>query len=132
MVWVRRVLPIVILGLIALAWYIYDTVSSRELDRATDEYALVTAQVWMASASYRSQPDRFLAYRDSLLAARSLSLETLEKYLEYYESQPEESYVFVHRVQVYVDSLFAVEDSLRKVREAAERDTLSADTAVSQ
>lgn len=120
-----------VLGLIALAWYTYDTVSTKEMDRATDEYALLTAQVWMASAQYRQQPEQFIAWRDSLLAARSLSLETLEKYFDIYENQPEDYYKFAHKVRVYVESLFLIEDSLRMVRETAERDSAAADSAIS-
>ncbi len=131
MVWVRRLAPFVVLGLIALAWYTYDTASTKEMDRATDEYALVTAQVWMASARYRQQPEQFIAWRDSLLAARSLSLETLEKYFDIYENQPEDYYEFAHKVRVYVESLFLIEDSLRIVRETAERDSVAADSAIS-
>ena len=131
MIWVKKLAPLVILGLIALAWYTYDSVSTREMDRATDEYALVTAQVWIASAKYRQQSEQFVSWRDSLLASRALSLEKLEEYLDLYEAQPEESYVFVHRVRGYVDSLFLIEDSLRRVREAAARDSAEADSAVS-
>ncbi len=131
MIWVRRLALLVIVGIIALTWYIYDSVSTREMDRATDEYALVTAQVWVASARYRQQSEQFVTWRDSLLASRSLSLEKLQEYLDIYETQPEESFAFVHRVRVYVDSLFLIEDSVRQVREAAERDSAAADSAVS-
>jgi hypothetical protein len=131
LVWLKRLAPFVVLGLIALAWYIYDTASTSEMDRATDEYAFVTAQVWVASARYRQQPEQFIAWRDSLLTARSLSLEKLEKYFEIYKDQPEEYFTFVHQVRVYVDSLFLVEDSLRIGRETAERDSAAADSSVS-
>jgi hypothetical protein len=102
---VKRIIILIIVVLIAAAYPIYHRLKSAHRLELAQKYALVTAQVWVATAEYRKDPDRFLAYRDSLLQAHSVSSEELEKYLKQYESHPEDYDLFTRLVQIYIDSL---------------------------
>lgn len=86
-----------------------------------DLYAWATARVWLASATYRYDPDSFLAYRDSLIVADSLSLDDLAAYIKLYDEEPEQYVGFAKQVNRYIDSLS--KDRLNQ---------LSPDTALSQ
>jgi len=86
LVWVKRLSPLV---LIALVWAGYHY-GGRWLDnrREAEEkrLALVTAQTWVATARFREQPERFLAYRDSLLSEAGVTREEISEYLERYRA----------------------------------------------
>ncbi len=74
-VWVKRLLPFV---LIVAIWFGYDWYSTRrEALMLAEEhrYALATARVWVATARFRLDEKGYLQYRDSLLAAEGLSAE---------------------------------------------------------
>ncbi len=79
-----------------------------------DEYflkqrALVTAQLLVASAKYRKDEPRFLAFRDSLLAANQMTKEEMTTYLNQYQAEPEAYNSFTELVGTYVDSLGKLE-----------------------
>jgi len=105
--------------LIALVWAGYHY-GGRWLDnrREAEEkrLALVTARTWLATARFRENPDRFLAYRDSLLDEAGVTREEISEYLKRYGGREEKYLPFAHKVQYYVDSLARIEDSL--IREA--------------
>ena len=113
-VWIKRVSPLV---LIALAWFAYTHYTAGQAEReetAIEQYALITAQVWIASAKFRENPDRFLGYRDSLLKVNLLTTDSLDSFLEEYKNEPEGLTPFARMVKGFVDSLIAIEDSLAK------------------
>jgi hypothetical protein len=70
------------------------------------KYALVTAQVWVASARFRNDSTTFLAWRDSALAANGLSKQKMTEYLEIHKDRAEDYYKFAELVNRYVDSLY--------------------------
>jgi hypothetical protein len=78
----------------------------------TASHALLTAQVWLATAKYRQEPERFIAYRDSLLRAHSLSKERMRDYLDRYKNHPEEYDLLTRLANKYVDSLSVIEMKL--------------------
>lgn len=85
--------------------------------RIEDRYALVTAQIWVASAKHRANPEEFLRVRDSLLEADSLTSDDLRAFVAADSGQAEKLTPFMSLVQQYVDSLMDVEDSLLLIRE---------------
>ncbi len=105
MIWLKRLLPLV---LIVAGWMAYTKYQQHTAELFYDDaerYALVTAQVWLASAEYRDDPQQFLNFRDSLLEATGLSLEKVDEYLERYSKRPETYTPYLRLVKQYVDSL---------------------------
>jgi hypothetical protein len=72
----------------------------------------VTARLWVAAAEYRDEPEKYLAYRDSLLTEYDLTLDQMNTFLDSYEKTPEEYRWYAKWVDSYVDSLLAVRGSL--------------------
>ena len=91
-----------------------------------ERHALVTAQVWLASAEYRDDPQQFLKFRDSLLQATGLSLEKVEEYLRRYSRRPETYTPYLRLVKQYVDSLTQpMTDSLSRPGPSRALDSMS-------
>ncbi len=112
MIWLKRLAPFVI---IIAALVIYRHFSQKQAAAQAEiqsRYALVTAQVWVASAKYRNDPDRYLQVRDSLLASCSLSTVAMDSFIEANKDQSEKFYPFSTLVAEYLDSLLDIEDSL--------------------
>ncbi|MEW5994631.1 MAG: hypothetical protein AB1744_09565 [Candidatus Zixiibacteriota bacterium] len=105
--WLLLILPVAI---ILAAWYIHRFRTDLR-ERQTQERARVTARVWVATALYSDNPERFLEYRDSLLAAHKLSVDEMHRYLERYRSRSEKYELFVTLVSQYVDSILAIESA---------------------
>ena len=78
----------------------------KEIIETSKEHALVTAQVWYASARFKDDPERFENYRDTILAEANLSKEQMYQFLELYKNTPINYEVFAHWVSYYVDSLY--------------------------
>lgn len=123
MVWFKRLLPIVI---IAAAWFGYQYWSDRvERERSLEEnrLALVTAQVWTATATYRNDSVQYLAYRDSLLESNNVSVEDLYDYIDRYKNKPEKYLPFTLKVSRLVDSLARLQDSTIRIAPSSPADS---------
>lgn len=105
MIWLKRILP---LALIVAAWFAYTNYTENQIaknERFARQYALVTAQVWLATAEYRNDNAEFLRVRDSLLVAAGCTKDDLEEYLQENKSRPEFYAPYVRLVKTFVDSL---------------------------
>lgn len=105
MVWVRLLGVIVALAVIVLG---YQWWHDRRENTALEErmhLALVTAQVWIAAAEYRQEPDRFLVWRDSLLAVEGVSADSMQLFLRRYEDRLAGYEDYARLVSYYIDSL---------------------------
>ena len=102
------------IGLGWLGYSFWDKTVSAGQEQEENRLALVTAQVWIATAMYRNDPERYLAYRDSLLEANDVPRDEVFAFLEQREKYPEELLPFAQKVQRLVDSLYHVEDSLAR------------------
>jgi predicted negative regulator of RcsB-dependent stress response len=127
LIWIKRLLPFAIIIIVWLAYGYYSDYKVTRKMKIDQKYARVTALVWVASAKYRNDAERFIKYRDSLLAADSLDIEKAQKYIDSYQKAPEELGVFTTLVIMHIDSLIAIEDSIL----TANKDSLS-DTLTSQ
>lgn len=114
LVWFRRILPLVVIGALWFGYTAWDEYATERDSQEQDKIALVTAQVWVATARFRNEPDKYLAYRDSLLTAAGLPLDAARDFVGEQEERPEELLPFVQKVQLLVDSLAAVEDSIAR------------------
>ena len=131
-IWIKRIVPFVVIIAIVLGYYLIAEKKSNRIERMADQNALVTAQIWIASAKYRNEPDRFLSFRDSILEEAGLSIDSIMQYLTMFQDEPEKYQLFTERVWKYVDSLRAVEDTLMMEQEKLEKDSLKTDSSVTQ
>ena len=118
MIWLKRIAPFV---LIAVLWFSYSWYTEQqrsEIRSENNKYALLTAKTWIASVKYRENPEKFLAYRDSLLTAENASVELVKEYVERYRTQSEYIENFSNEVKECVDSLMVIEDSLKAVADS--------------
>ncbi len=129
MIWIKRALPIVVLGLIWLGYNLFDTFRTQRQVAEEKQVALITAQAWIGTARFRDNPDQYLVWRDSLLQAHSITRGELNGFLTNYESEQEEFLAFANRVKGLVDSLAVIEDSLIEMREQEAADS-AADSTV--
>jgi hypothetical protein len=124
LLWVKRLITFTLLVTIIFGYLLYDKISTERQHQQAAKHALVTAQVWIATAKFRREPERFMAYRDSLLKAHSLSRERMQDYVDRYKSQPEEYDSFTKLVNQYVDSLSAIEMRLLQPDTAVQGDSI--------
>ncbi len=130
MVWFKRLLPILIIGGAWIGYQQWQIYVEKKKDSEEQRIAQVTAQVWVATATWRDDPESYIAYRDSLLQASDVSVESLYEYLERYERRPEQYLPFALKVSRYVDSLARIQDSIIKGDTVSVEDTVAAPTAV--
>ncbi len=128
MIWLKRIAPFVLLAALWFGYRAWTGWQQRRVEARQDRLARVMAEVWMGTARYRDDPTRFLSWRDSLLNAAGLDRQVYFDLLKAYHDQPEKSLPFVTKVRHYVDSLYVLEDSLRRRREAETVDSLSTDS----
>ncbi len=108
LIWFKRFLPIL---LILVGWLAWKGITNSQQEKATaidSRYALVTAQVWLASATYRSDPAAFLAYRDSLMHANNIAPEEMFRHLEVFQNDLNRELAFSQLVSRTVDSLMKI------------------------
>jgi hypothetical protein len=108
----KRILPFLILGLVWLAYTVWDDHHSAQRVLEEEQLAQVIAQVWVATALYRDDPERYLAYRDSVLAASDLPRDKVFAFLENRQNEAEDLLPFAQRVQRLVDSLVHIQNAL--------------------
>ncbi len=116
MIWLKRLLPFVIIAAGIYAYLQYSQKRADEQAGRDREYALVTAQIWVASAKLRANPDEFARVRDSLLSASSLNRDSVLNFFKADSTTPERFSPFMTLVQDFVDSLLEIEDSLALAR----------------
>jgi len=120
LIWLKRLAPLVVFVAGVLGYQYYrDSVVERHL-RQDREIARLTARVWLASAVFREHPDKYIVYRDSVLAANKISTEQMNNYLTAYGDDSEDFGGFSLLVKQYVDSLSAMtlwEDQLDALKD---------------
>lgn len=120
MIWVKRMVPLIIAVAFFFGYRYYTKAeqTSRALQSAL--HAEVTAKLWLASAYYRTDTERFIMYRDSILGQAGLSLKEANEYLDVYRGESEQYRSFVQNVAQLVDSLARFDKIHRPVPELAE------------
>ena len=103
----------VIFGLLS-AYYIYGKYKSAKNEELSQKYALITAQSWIATAKFMDEPEKYIAFRESLLAAQNITIVEIESFLSEHKDEAEKYVVYAGFVKFYVDSLAAIEDSILK------------------
>ncbi len=129
MIWFKRLLPIVILALLFFGYRFVRDWRTQRHEAEDRRRALVTAQIWVASAHDRADPNKFLAWRDSVLKANNISKEEMVRYVESFQKDYPRATSFARLANRYVDSLTRREDSLRKAAIQAKKDSLRADSS---
>lgn len=126
LIWLKRVLPLIVIAALAGGYFLWDDWSTARRLADEDQVALVTAQVWIATAKYRNDPERYIEYRDSLLEANDVPRDRVYALLGRQEDQPEELLPFARKVQRLVDSIYRIEDSVARETEKRIRDSIAA------
>lgn len=134
MIWLKRLLPFVILGVAGLSFHLIRRHEATDRAKQEEKYANIAAQVWVASATYRNNPDQFRLFRDSLLSANGITVEQMYDFIRKHKETPEAIDQFAYKMQAGVDSLVHFQDSLRRARadsiradSLAKADTLSSE-----
>ena len=115
MIWFKRVVPILVIVLAWLGYTVFTDYSRKHRAAYERSLALTTARIWIASAKYREDPNGYLAFRDSVLTANDFTLDEVRELKTRYESDPAEYEAVAAMVSDFVDSLFLLEDSLRRL-----------------
>lgn len=105
--WLRRYLVPLMVVLLVLAFFGWHRWHKQHLAAATEKYARVTAQLWVATATYRQDQQGYLKYRDSLMEANDISADEVDEYLRRWREEPERYDEYASRVSQLVDSLLA-------------------------
>lgn len=104
----KRLIGIVLLvGVGAAVWHFHHKAEHEQY--FLEQRALVTAKLWVASAKFRKDEPKFLAFRDSLLVSSQMTKEEMTTYLSQYQAEPETYNSFTELVGTYVDSLAKME-----------------------
>ncbi|HEX2897364.1 MAG TPA: hypothetical protein VHP63_04865 [candidate division Zixibacteria bacterium] len=115
MVWIKRIFFVLAIIIVVSGHFAWNRFTLYREKIEAKKYALVAAQTWIAGAKYNSEPEKYRAFRDSLLNANNLNKEEIDAYLSKYEKEPEKYYFFATLLSFYVDSLAAVEDTTLRV-----------------
>ena len=127
----KRLLPFLLLGLTWLGYTFWDNHQSARRALEEEQLAQVTAQVWVATALYRDDSEKYLAYRDSVLEANDVPRDKVFAFLENRQSEAEDLLPFAQRVKQLVDSLSHFQDSLLRAEKIRLADSIRAADTVS-
>lgn len=114
MIWLKRLLPFAILIAIVLSVHLlrlHEISAKAQLEK---KYADVAARVWVGSATYRDNQDRFKQYRDSILKANGITIDEMYKFIKRHKEAPEAIDQFAYKLKASVDSMVFVQDSILK------------------
>jgi hypothetical protein len=115
-VWVKRLVPLVLLATAWAGYRLYQTAHAESTLAEMNRVGQVIAEVWVGSATYRDDPAKFIAFRDSLLKAKGITREEVERYIREHEDESELCYGFTRTVSDKVDSMYRIIDSTLKSR----------------
>ncbi len=96
------------------AYFIYGNYKTAQNRELSQKYALITAQSWLATAKFKDEPEKYIAFRESLLTAQNTTIDEIESFLSEYKNEAEKYVGYAGFVKFYVDSLVAIEDSIIK------------------
>ncbi len=102
-----------IIGLLS-AYLIYGKYKAAKNAELSQKYALITAQSWLATAKFKDDPEKYIAFRESLLTGQKTTIDEIESFLSEYKEEAEKYVGYAGFVKFYVDSLVAIEDSILK------------------
>jgi hypothetical protein len=123
LIWTKRLAPLLVIIIGVLGYHFWTSYRQKSYVIEENRMALITAQVWVKTARFAGQPERFVAWRDSMMTAEDVSREELAGFLDRWTDHQEEYLSFVQRVQKCVDSLALIEDSLITAEAKAAADT---------
>ncbi len=117
MIWLKRIVPLVLIGLMVGGYYYYDRYTTRRQAAMTQHRAELTARVWFNATRFRNEPQMFATIRDSFIADAGLTREQMQAYLDKYSHEPERYKDFARWVNYYIDSLCDVREGYMKGRD---------------
>lgn len=124
MIWFKRAVPLLAL---ILLWFAHKGISAwidSSQEARDQKIAHVSAQVWVASTKYRSDPKRYLEYRDSVLKANDLDNAAMKKYVSSIQQDADRQLQFSIFLSKGMDSLGKIEDSVRVLAAKQAKDSV--------
>ncbi len=112
MIWIKRFSPLVIIALGWFGWSGYQSYRLEQRQAYDHKIATVTAHLFVASTKYRDSLALYTDYRDSLLAACSVSADEIENFPTRYGENVLVYRQFAATIDTLVDSLLTIEDSI--------------------
>lgn len=112
MLWVRRFIFLLLLIIVTSGYYVVKRTTSYFERKEAEKYAHITAQIWIATARFHDNPEKYRQFRDSLLQSEKITKDDLNDYLHEYQDSPEKYLLFMTAVDVKMDSIIKLEDSL--------------------
>jgi hypothetical protein len=96
--------------------YVYNRLTAHlEMEKA-EKFAKITAYTWVAAAKFNKDSTQYRSFRDSILSAEDLSMDEVDDYFSHYQKHPERYVHFANFLDVFVDSLVKLEDSILLVK----------------
>jgi hypothetical protein len=123
LIWIKRLAPLLAIVIVVVGYHLWTSYRDKTVAAEESRMAAITAQVWVKTARFAGQPERFVTWRDSMMAAEGVSRDELQDFLGRWTDHQEEYLSFAQRVQKCVDSLARIEDSVMAAEERAAADT---------
>lgn len=123
-VWVKRFAPIVLLVALWFGYRWWASLNAASEEAQLQRISLAVAQIWIGSATHRDQPEKFLAFRDSLLKADRISQAEVDAYIKNRDADPDDSYLFSQTVSRKVDSIYRIIDSTLRANRPPDTSTV--------
>lgn len=122
-----RLIPFTIfVGVIFAIWQAREWLHERDEARGYD-LARITAILWVGTATYRTEPEKYSLFCDSVLVSTGYSALEIEKLMLQYARDPENSLPMLGKISRLVDSISRVREG--SYRPLVPSDTLGADSA---
>lgn len=102
---VRRFGIVILIPILISGYYGVRHFRRLWLEQDVERMAQATAEIWVATATYRDSADVFLAYRDSVLTSHQLSQSDIDAFTSRFRETSEEYAGYMSRVNDLVDSL---------------------------
>ena len=112
MFWFKRLLLVAAIIGFPSAYFIYGNYKTAQNEELSQKFALITAQSWIATAKFMDEPEKYIAFRESLLVAQKTTIDEIGHFLSAYKEEAEKYVGYAGFVKFYVDSLAAIEDSI--------------------
>ena len=124
MIWVKRFLPFVIIIAVFFIYKAYNEKKLSQFQEIEEIYASVTAQLWVATAIYRADSEKYTDFRDSLITANNLNKDSLTAFIDKYATSSDNIGSFTKKVKQKVDSIVKSESEIYQT------DTTIADSTI--
>ena len=127
-IWIKRFLPLVVLLAVWQGWDAYDQHQLKQELAVDKRMAAATVYMYLGATKFRADSLAYIDYRDSVLESMGVTPEELRQYAEGDSLDPIRYKRYVKLLGEMGDSLYRVEDSIRKAADTTNIDTALIDS----